>query len=57
MDRYDNLTKALTSECVNHMSVEAEGLNQSAIDFTWQVKTKFPSKRSRGTWEGRVTIE
>ena len=38
VDQYDNVTKALTSTCVKHLSVEAEGLDKSAITFTWQVK-------------------
>ncbi|XP_071341029.1 structural maintenance of chromosomes flexible hinge domain-containing protein 1 isoform X2 [Trachinotus anak] len=35
VDRYDNATEALTSICVNHMTVEAEGLDKSAIAFIW----------------------
>lgn len=37
VDQYDNATKTLTSKCVNLMRVEAEGLDKSAITFTWQV--------------------
>ncbi|XP_076617902.1 structural maintenance of chromosomes flexible hinge domain-containing protein 1 [Chaetodon auriga] len=36
VDQYDNVTSALTSTSVNHMSVEAEGLDESAISFTFQ---------------------
>ncbi|XP_056220840.1 structural maintenance of chromosomes flexible hinge domain-containing protein 1 [Seriola aureovittata] len=36
VDRFDNETKRLTSICVNHMTVEAEGLDKSAITFIWQ---------------------
>lgn len=38
VDQYDNVTKALTSTCVKHLSVEAEGLDKSAVTFMWQVK-------------------
>uniref|UniRef100_A0A3B4YHK7 Structural maintenance of chromosomes flexible hinge domain containing 1 n=1 Tax=Seriola lalandi dorsalis TaxID=1841481 RepID=A0A3B4YHK7_SERLL len=31
----------LTSICVNHMTVEAEGLDKSAITFIWQVGTEI----------------
>uniref|UniRef100_A0A671V011 Structural maintenance of chromosomes flexible hinge domain containing 1 n=1 Tax=Sparus aurata TaxID=8175 RepID=A0A671V011_SPAAU len=36
VDQYDNVTKALTSTCVKHLSVEAEGLDKSAVTFMWQ---------------------
>ncbi|XP_041817440.1 structural maintenance of chromosomes flexible hinge domain-containing protein 1 [Chelmon rostratus] len=36
VDQYDNVTNALTSTSVNHISVEAEGLDKSAMAFTWQ---------------------
>ncbi|XP_075936473.1 structural maintenance of chromosomes flexible hinge domain-containing protein 1 isoform X2 [Anarhichas minor] len=36
VDRFDNVTKTLTSTCKNHMTVEAEGLDKSAIAFVWQ---------------------
>ncbi|XP_070783878.1 structural maintenance of chromosomes flexible hinge domain-containing protein 1 [Enoplosus armatus] len=36
VDQYDNVTKTLTSSCVNDMAVEAEGLDKSAIVYTWQ---------------------
>ncbi|XP_029313476.1 structural maintenance of chromosomes flexible hinge domain-containing protein 1 [Cottoperca gobio] len=36
LDQYDNVTKALTSTSQNHMTVEADGLDKSAITFTWQ---------------------
>ncbi|XP_044033095.1 structural maintenance of chromosomes flexible hinge domain-containing protein 1 isoform X2 [Siniperca chuatsi] len=36
VDQYDNVTKTLTSACVNHMTVEAEGLDKSTIAFLWQ---------------------
>ncbi|XP_073343954.1 structural maintenance of chromosomes flexible hinge domain-containing protein 1 [Pagrus major] len=36
VDQYDNITKTLTSTCVKHMCVEAEGLDKSAITFMWQ---------------------
>ncbi|KAM9337171.1 structural maintenance of chromosomes flexible hinge domain-containing protein 1 [Symphorus nematophorus] len=36
VDQYDNVTNTLTPTCVNNMSVEAEGLNKSAIAFEWQ---------------------
>uniref|UniRef100_A0A8C4HS78 Structural maintenance of chromosomes flexible hinge domain containing 1 n=1 Tax=Dicentrarchus labrax TaxID=13489 RepID=A0A8C4HS78_DICLA len=35
VDQYDNVTKTLTPACVNHMSVDADGLVKSAV-FTWQ---------------------
>uniref|UniRef100_A0AAX7SZR8 SMC hinge domain-containing protein n=1 Tax=Astatotilapia calliptera TaxID=8154 RepID=A0AAX7SZR8_ASTCA len=37
VDQYDNLTKTLTPTCLNHIKVEAEGLDKSAITFKWQV--------------------
>lgn len=37
MDHYDNATKTLTPNCVKHIDVEAEGLDRSAVVFTWQV--------------------
>uniref|UniRef100_UPI0037E73A68 structural maintenance of chromosomes flexible hinge domain-containing protein 1 n=1 Tax=Semicossyphus pulcher TaxID=241346 RepID=UPI0037E73A68 len=40
VDQYDNLTKTLTSTCVNHMTVEAEGLDKSAITFEWQESSR-----------------
>ncbi|XP_039473441.1 structural maintenance of chromosomes flexible hinge domain-containing protein 1 isoform X5 [Oreochromis aureus] len=36
VDQFDNLTKTLTPTCVNHIKVEAEGLDKSAITFKWQ---------------------
>ncbi|XP_019127178.2 structural maintenance of chromosomes flexible hinge domain-containing protein 1 isoform X1 [Larimichthys crocea] len=36
VDQYDNVTKSLTPSCVNHMSVKADGLDTSAVAFTWQ---------------------
>ncbi|XP_078137302.1 structural maintenance of chromosomes flexible hinge domain-containing protein 1 isoform X2 [Sander vitreus] len=36
VDQYDNATKTLTSTCKNHMTVEAEGLDKSAVVFRWQ---------------------
>ncbi|XP_028424672.1 structural maintenance of chromosomes flexible hinge domain-containing protein 1 isoform X1 [Perca flavescens] len=36
VDQYDNATKTLTSTCKNHMAVEAEGLDKSAVVFRWQ---------------------
>ncbi|XP_039983129.1 structural maintenance of chromosomes flexible hinge domain-containing protein 1 isoform X2 [Xiphias gladius] len=36
LDQYDNATKTLTSNCVKHMTVEAEGLDKSAVAFIWQ---------------------
>ncbi|XP_053198801.1 LOW QUALITY PROTEIN: structural maintenance of chromosomes flexible hinge domain-containing protein 1 [Scomber japonicus] len=36
VDQYDNVTKTLTSACVKDFSVEAEGLDKSAVTFTWQ---------------------
>uniref|UniRef100_A0AAX7UGJ2 SMC hinge domain-containing protein n=1 Tax=Astatotilapia calliptera TaxID=8154 RepID=A0AAX7UGJ2_ASTCA len=33
VDQYDNLTKTLTPTCLNHIKVEAEGLDKSAITF------------------------
>ncbi|XP_063768798.1 structural maintenance of chromosomes flexible hinge domain-containing protein 1 isoform X2 [Eleginops maclovinus] len=36
VDQYDNVTKALTSDSKNHMTVKAEGLEESAITFKWQ---------------------
>ncbi|XP_045903847.1 structural maintenance of chromosomes flexible hinge domain-containing protein 1 isoform X2 [Micropterus dolomieu] len=40
VDQYDNVTKTLTSTCVNHMTVEAEGLDKSAIGFVWQESSR-----------------
>nr|XP_046226933.1 structural maintenance of chromosomes flexible hinge domain-containing protein 1 isoform X2 [Scatophagus argus] len=40
VDQYDNVTKVLTSTCVNHMSVEAEGVDNSAVSFTWQESSR-----------------
>ncbi|KAK9527625.1 hypothetical protein VZT92_014171 [Zoarces viviparus] len=36
VDRFDNVTKTLTPTCEKHMTVEAEGLDKSAIAFVWQ---------------------
>ncbi|XP_068566073.1 structural maintenance of chromosomes flexible hinge domain-containing protein 1 isoform X2 [Cebidichthys violaceus] len=36
VDQYDNLTKTLTSTCEKDMTVDAEGLDKSAIAFVWQ---------------------
>ncbi|XP_035469075.2 structural maintenance of chromosomes flexible hinge domain-containing protein 1 isoform X1 [Scophthalmus maximus] len=36
VDQHDNATKTLTSNCVNHMTVKAEGLDKSAVSFIWQ---------------------
>uniref|UniRef100_UPI003AAAAD97 structural maintenance of chromosomes flexible hinge domain-containing protein 1 n=1 Tax=Centroberyx gerrardi TaxID=166262 RepID=UPI003AAAAD97 len=36
MDQYGNVTKTLTSACVDHTTVEAEGLDKSTVAFTWQ---------------------
>ncbi|XP_035765527.1 structural maintenance of chromosomes flexible hinge domain-containing protein 1 isoform X2 [Neolamprologus brichardi] len=36
VDQFDNLTKTLTPTCLNHIKVEAEGLDKSAITFKWQ---------------------
>ncbi|XP_069552437.1 structural maintenance of chromosomes flexible hinge domain-containing protein 1 [Brachyistius frenatus] len=36
LDQYNNVTKTLRSTCVNHMTVEAEGLDKAAIAFAWQ---------------------
>ncbi|CAK6970217.1 structural maintenance of chromosomes flexible hinge domain-containing protein 1 isoform X2 [Scomber scombrus] len=36
VDQYDNVTKTLTSACVKLFSVEAEGLDKSALIFTWK---------------------
>ncbi|XP_029979044.1 structural maintenance of chromosomes flexible hinge domain-containing protein 1 isoform X2 [Sphaeramia orbicularis] len=36
VDQYENVTKTLTSTCVNCITVEAEGLNKSALVLTWQ---------------------
>ncbi|XP_030612265.1 structural maintenance of chromosomes flexible hinge domain-containing protein 1 [Archocentrus centrarchus] len=36
VDQFDNLTKLLTPASVNHTTVEAEGLDKSAIAFIWQ---------------------
>uniref|UniRef100_A0A3Q0SBE8 Structural maintenance of chromosomes flexible hinge domain containing 1 n=1 Tax=Amphilophus citrinellus TaxID=61819 RepID=A0A3Q0SBE8_AMPCI len=36
VDQFDNLTKLLTPASVNHITVEAEGLDKSAIAFIWQ---------------------
>uniref|UniRef100_A0A8D0A8U5 Structural maintenance of chromosomes flexible hinge domain containing 1 n=1 Tax=Sander lucioperca TaxID=283035 RepID=A0A8D0A8U5_SANLU len=39
VDQYDNATKTLTSTCKNHMTVEAEGLDKSAVVFRWQASS------------------
>ncbi|XP_060920639.1 structural maintenance of chromosomes flexible hinge domain-containing protein 1 [Labrus mixtus] len=36
LDQYDNVTPTLTPTCVDHMKVEAEGLDQSAINFVFE---------------------
>ncbi|XP_054478573.1 structural maintenance of chromosomes flexible hinge domain-containing protein 1 [Anoplopoma fimbria] len=36
VDQYDNVSKTLASTCMNHMTVDAEGLDKSAIAFSWQ---------------------
>ncbi|KAM7369792.1 hypothetical protein PAMP_011083 [Pampus punctatissimus] len=36
VDQYDNVTKTLNSTCVKNITVEAEGLDKSALTFTWQ---------------------
>ncbi|XP_061877558.1 structural maintenance of chromosomes flexible hinge domain-containing protein 1 isoform X1 [Entelurus aequoreus] len=36
LDRYGNATKALNSTCVNDITVEAEGLVSSSIEYTWK---------------------
>ncbi|XP_023182317.1 structural maintenance of chromosomes flexible hinge domain-containing protein 1-like [Xiphophorus maculatus] len=36
VDRYDNVTNSLTSDCVRSMAVEAEGLDKSNIAFIWE---------------------
>ncbi|XP_065805083.1 structural maintenance of chromosomes flexible hinge domain-containing protein 1 [Labrus bergylta] len=36
LDQYDNVTPTLTPICVDHMKVEAEGLDQSAINFVFK---------------------
>ncbi|XP_061778178.1 structural maintenance of chromosomes flexible hinge domain-containing protein 1 isoform X2 [Nerophis ophidion] len=36
LDRYGNATKALNSTCVNDITVEAEGLVPSSIEYTWK---------------------
>uniref|UniRef100_A0A3B5LUP6 Structural maintenance of chromosomes flexible hinge domain containing 1 n=1 Tax=Xiphophorus couchianus TaxID=32473 RepID=A0A3B5LUP6_9TELE len=41
VDRYDNVTNSLTSDCVRSMAVEAEGLDKSNIAFIWEVGTQI----------------
>uniref|UniRef100_G3NJK2 Structural maintenance of chromosomes flexible hinge domain containing 1 n=1 Tax=Gasterosteus aculeatus aculeatus TaxID=481459 RepID=G3NJK2_GASAC len=36
LDQYDNSTLTFTSTCKDHITVEADGLDKSAIDFVWQ---------------------
>ncbi|KAM6971565.1 structural maintenance of chromosomes flexible hinge domain-containing protein 1 [Tautogolabrus adspersus] len=36
LDQYDNVTQTLTPTCVDDMKVEAEGLDQSSINFVFQ---------------------
>ncbi|XP_034562664.1 structural maintenance of chromosomes flexible hinge domain-containing protein 1 isoform X2 [Notolabrus celidotus] len=36
VDQYNNPTAALNPTCVKDMTVEAEGLDKSALEFTWQ---------------------
>ncbi|CAN9506377.1 unnamed protein product [Ophioblennius macclurei] len=36
VDKYDNATKSLTQTCCRQMNVKAEGLDESALTFTWQ---------------------
>ncbi|XP_037311851.2 structural maintenance of chromosomes flexible hinge domain-containing protein 1 [Pungitius pungitius] len=36
LDQYDNTTKTFNSTCKNHITVEADGLDKSAIAFVWQ---------------------
>ncbi|KAI3355352.1 hypothetical protein L3Q82_018194, partial [Scortum barcoo] len=40
VDQYGNVTKVLTSTCVNEMTVKGEGLDQSAVNFMWQESTR-----------------
>lgn len=40
MDQYENATKTLDSKCVSLMSVDAEGLEKSTVNFEWQVGTE-----------------
>ncbi|KAM4533863.1 structural maintenance of chromosomes flexible hinge domain-containing protein 1 [Odontesthes bonariensis] len=41
VDQFDNVTQKLTPACVDHITLKAEGLDKSAIQYTWQ-----PSSRS-----------
>ncbi|XP_068604361.1 structural maintenance of chromosomes flexible hinge domain-containing protein 1 [Brachionichthys hirsutus] len=41
IDEYGNETKTLNPACVNHMEVEAEGLDKSAVAFIWQESRGF----------------
>ncbi|KAM7390298.1 hypothetical protein PAMA_008462 [Pampus argenteus] len=36
VDQYDNVTKTLNSTCIKNITVDAEGLDMSALAFTWQ---------------------
>ncbi|XP_070409212.1 structural maintenance of chromosomes flexible hinge domain-containing protein 1 isoform X2 [Nothobranchius furzeri] len=36
VDQYDNITKKFTPTCTENITVEAEGLDKSNINFTWQ---------------------
>ncbi|XP_016887279.1 structural maintenance of chromosomes flexible hinge domain-containing protein 1 isoform X2 [Cynoglossus semilaevis] len=40
VDQYENPTKTLSPSCVTHMTVEAEGLDSSAVSFTWLEDSK-----------------
>lgn len=40
VDQYENPTKTLSPSCVTHMTVEAEGLDSSAVSFTWLVRVE-----------------
>ncbi|KAG7523924.1 structural maintenance of chromosomes flexible hinge domain-containing protein 1 [Solea senegalensis] len=40
VDQYKNPTKTLTSACVNHMTVEAEGLDKFDVTFKWQESSR-----------------
>ncbi|KAM3843331.1 structural maintenance of chromosomes flexible hinge domain-containing protein 1-like [Diretmus argenteus] len=36
MDQYGNVTKTLTSTCVDHFTVKADGLERSTLAITWE---------------------
>ncbi|XP_029384888.1 structural maintenance of chromosomes flexible hinge domain-containing protein 1 isoform X2 [Echeneis naucrates] len=41
IDTYGNVTNSVTAGCETHITVDAEGLDKSTIDFKWQEMNRF----------------